>query len=123
MEIIKNKLLTKIRNTKDDDLIKFLYIELIKKNLLNNIKNNDYIYINNLKNILNINYFVWTFSKTGTSSLASALQRLNKSETYENVVHCHTEDCWKNFFNIEKDFDIMDIVRCQKKKTYNISII
>ena len=116
MDIVKHKLLNKIKNINDTELIKMLYIKIIKENLLNNIKNENYIYINNLKNMCNIHYFVWTFSKTGTSSLASALQRLNNTERYENVVHCHTENCWKESFNIENNFDIIDIVKCQRKK-------
>ena len=116
MDVIKNKLLNKIKNLNDNDIIKLLYMEILKKSLQNNIKSEHYVYINNLKNICNINYFVWTFSKTGTSSLASALQRLNNSERYENVIHCHTENCWRDCFNVDKNFDIIDIVRCQKKK-------
>ena len=81
------------------------------------IKNMDYKFINVLKDINNIKYFVWTFSKTGTTSLSKSLQRLhNNSDEYENVLHCHTEDCWHTYFNLESNFSIMDIVKMQKNK-------
>jgi hypothetical protein len=92
-------------------------MDLLNDFLLNNIKNINYIFINNLEDFTNINYFVWTFSKTGTSSLATALQVMHDgTKIYKNVVHCHTEDCWKNFFNIDNTFDIMNIVNYQKRK-------
>lgn len=81
------------------------------------IKSKDYIYVNNLKDFSNIRYFVWTFSKTGTSSLATALQILHDgTNENKNVVHCHDEGCWKNYFHLNDNFKIMDIVECQKEK-------
>jgi hypothetical protein len=91
----------------------------LKEYLLNNIKNEKhYKFINNLKDIDEIFYFVWTFSKTGTSSLSKALQRLHKPNTseYKNVLHCHNENCWNRSFNLNDNFDIFDVVKIQKKK-------
>lgn len=73
--------------------------------------------INILKNIENIPFFVYTVSKTGTSTLSLSLQKMmNNKNIYEHVVHCHSEGCWKNIFKIKFDFDLMSLIKHQRKK-------
>lgn len=73
--------------------------------------------INILKNIHNIPFFVYTISKTGTTTLAISLQKMmNNCDTYEHVVHCHSESCWKRIFNIDFNFDLMDLIKSQSTK-------
>lgn len=73
--------------------------------------------INILKNIQNIPFFVYTIPKTGTSTLAISLQKMiNNKSKYEHVVHCHQESCWKRIFNINFDFDLMSLIKIQRKK-------
>jgi hypothetical protein len=73
--------------------------------------------INILKNIQNIPFFVYTIPKTGTSTLATSLQKMiNNKSKYEHVVHCHKESCWKRIFNINFDFDLMSLIKIQRKK-------
>lgn len=73
--------------------------------------------INNLKDIQNIPFFVYTISKTGTSTLSLSLQKMmNNKTSYEHVVHCHSEACWKKIFKINFDFDLMSLIKHQRKK-------
>lgn len=74
--------------------------------------------INILKDVKNISFFVYTLPKTGTSTLSTSLDKTinHKSMVYEHVVHCHNEGCWKTIFNINFDFDLMSLIKIQKKK-------
>lgn len=73
--------------------------------------------INILKDIRNIPFFVYTLQKTGTSSLSLSLQKMvNNQDVYEHVVHNHTEDCWKRIFNIGFNFDLMSLIKIQRRK-------
>lgn len=73
--------------------------------------------INILKDIQNIPFFVYTISKTGTSTLSLSLQKMmNNKSRYEHVVHCHAEACWKRIFKIKFDFDLMSLIKHQRKK-------
>lgn len=73
--------------------------------------------INILKDIRNIPFFVYTIPKTGTTTLSLSLQKMvNNQRNYQHVVHCHNESCWKRTFNIDFDFDIMSLIKYQKKK-------
>lgn len=83
---------------------------IIKLNPINNA-------INILNDIENIPFFVYTIPKTGTSTLSLSLQKMmNNKSRYEHVVHCHTENCWKRLFNINFDFDLMSLIKHQRKK-------
>lgn len=73
--------------------------------------------VNNLCNVENISFFVYTLSKTGTSTLSLSLQKMmNNKSSYENVVHCHSENCWKRTFKLDFDFDLMTLIKYQKRK-------
>ena len=73
--------------------------------------------VNNLRNVENISFFVYTLPKTGTSTLSLSLQKMmNNKSSYENVVHCHTENCWKRIFKLDFDFDLMTLIKHQKRK-------
>jgi hypothetical protein len=51
--------------------------------------------VNNLQDTDNLKVLIWTFSKTGTSTLASSFQHsIDGSLHYKNVTHCHIEECW-----------------------------
>ena len=73
--------------------------------------------VNNLCNVENISFFVYTLPKTGTSTLSLSLQKMmNNKSSYENVVHCHVENCWKRTFKLDFDFDLMTLIKHQKRK-------
>jgi hypothetical protein len=73
--------------------------------------------INILRDITNIPFFVYTLPKTGTSTLSLSLQKMmNNKEIYEHVVHCHVENCWKRTFKLDFDFDLMTLIKYQKRK-------
>ena len=73
--------------------------------------------INILKDIQNIHFFVYTIQKTGSTTLSLSLQKMmNNQFKYEHVVHCHNEDCWKRIFNLKFDFNLISLVKNQKKK-------
>ena len=73
--------------------------------------------INILHDITNIPFFVYTLPKTGTSTLSLSLQKMmNNKEIYEHVVHCHNENCWKRTFKLDFDFDLMTLIKHQKRK-------
>lgn len=58
--------------------------------------------VNILQDINNLKVLVWTFSKTGTSTLASSFQHcMDTSLRYKNVTHSHHESCW--FKNISEE--------------------
>jgi hypothetical protein len=51
--------------------------------------------VNNLQDIDNLKVLVWTFSKTGTSTLASSFQHsIDRTVDFRNVTHSHSERCW-----------------------------
>lgn len=63
--------------------------------------------VNVLKDIDNFKVLVWTFSKTGTSTLASSFQHsIDGTTQYKNVIHCHDEDGW--FRNISPKLKEID---------------
>jgi len=73
--------------------------------------------INILRDITNIPFFVYTLPKTGTSTLSLSLQKMiNNNELYEHVVHCHDENCWKRIFKLDFDFDLITLIKHQKRK-------
>ena len=73
--------------------------------------------VNNLCNVENISFFVYTLPKTGTSTLSLSLQKMmNNKAGYEHVVHCHVENCWKRTFKLDFDFDLMTLIKYQKRK-------
>lgn len=73
--------------------------------------------VNNLHDVANIPFFVYTLPKTGTSTLSLSLQKMmNNKAGYEHVVHCHTEKCWKATFRFNFDFDLMTLIKHQKRK-------
>ena len=58
--------------------------------------------VNNLRDADNLRVLVWTFPKTGTSTLASSFQQsIDKTSLFKNVVHCHHEQDWINFISPE----------------------
>jgi hypothetical protein len=58
--------------------------------------------VNNLQDIDNLKVLVWTFSKTGTSTLASSFQHnIDGTLEYKNVTHSHHESCWFNHVSKE----------------------
>ena len=63
--------------------------------------------VNTLRDIDNLKIIVWTFSKTGTSTLASSFQHsIDGTTQYKNVIHCHDETCW--FHNISPKLKEID---------------
>lgn len=51
--------------------------------------------VNNLQDVDNLRVLVWTFSKTGTSTLAGSFQKaIDGGCFYKNVTHSHHERCW-----------------------------
>tara|TARA_B110000495_G_scaffold42897_1_gene35108 strand:- start:4012 stop:4785 length:774 start_codon:yes stop_codon:yes gene_type:complete len=58
--------------------------------------------VNNLQDINNLKVLVWTFSKTGTSTLASSFQKsIDGTSLYKNVTHSHWEVCWYRYISPE----------------------
>ena len=58
--------------------------------------------VNNLTDIDNLKVLVWTFPKTGTSTLASSFQHsIDGTLKYKNVTHSHQESCWFNHVSKE----------------------
>jgi hypothetical protein len=56
--------------------------------------------VNNLQDYKNLKIIVWSYPKTGTTTLASSLQNAyDKTTNYKNVVHCHSQHCWYSFHN------------------------
>lgn len=71
--------------------------------------------VNNLRAIDQLKVIIWTFAKTGTSALCNAFQKsidqhpdhvVSKVNLFENVAHCHNEQCWMN--HISKDLSDID---------------
>lgn len=63
--------------------------------------------VNTMEDIDNLKVLIWTFSKTGTSTLASSFQHsIDGSLHYKNVTHCHHEACW--FINVSPELKKID---------------
>jgi hypothetical protein len=59
------------------------------------VKRNNFV--NNLMDVDNIKVLVWTFAKTGTTTLASSFQQnISGTKSFKNVTHSHGEPCWFN---------------------------
>ena len=60
--------------------------------------------VNTLQDIDNIKVLVWTFAKTGTSTLADSFQHsIDGTSGWKNVTHSHAESCW--FDQISKELN------------------
>lgn len=54
--------------------------------------------VNNLQDVENLKVVVWTYPKTGTTSLAEAFQRsIDGTTQFKNVTHSHIVNCWKTW--------------------------
>ena len=58
--------------------------------------------VNNLQDINNLKVLVWTFPKSGTSTLGASFQKsIDGTSLYKNVTHSHHESCWYTNFSQE----------------------
>lgn len=70
-------------------------------------------YVNNLKEYNNIKYIVATCYKCGTSAISDSLQKCcNNDLLYQNVIHCHQEECWYNCVHssLKDRFKLYDVI-------------
>jgi hypothetical protein len=96
------------------DTVKFKFLEEILKSSNQPLNCS----LNNLRSIDNLRVILWTFSKTGTSSLGNSFQEIIqphpkiREHFFQNIIHCHSEECWfdivsKNLKTIDFTFDFL----------------